>query len=212
MDFLQQVADWAFAPAFSLLGSAVTWTELLAFGLSLWMVVCNIRVQVLGWPLAIISSALYGLLFVQYRLYGEAGLQLLFMALAGWGWWQWRCGRRADGQHLTVQALAPVWRWRVLLLILLAWPLLAWVLDHATDSDVPWLDALPTVGSIAGQVLLGRKFVENWPVWIAVNLLSIGLFVFKALWLTALLYAVFALLAWQGWRAWQTLRQNPATA
>ncbi len=67
---------------------------------------------------------------------------------------------------------------------------------------MPWLDALPTVGSLAGQWLLGRQYVENWPVWVAVNVVSIGLFAWKALWLTTLLYALFALIAVGGWRAW----------
>jgi nicotinamide mononucleotide transporter len=68
---------------------------------------------------------------------------------------------------------------------------------------VPYLDALPTAGSVAGQFLLGRKLIENWLVWLAVNLFSIGLFAVKGLWLTALLYALFALLSIAGWRAWR---------
>ena len=74
--------------------------------------------------------------------------------------------------------------------------------SSATDSDVPWLDALPTVGSLAGQFLLGRKWVENWPVWVAVNVVSVGLFAIKGLWLTVVLYAVFVLPSVAGWRAW----------
>jgi nicotinamide mononucleotide transporter len=88
---------------------------------------------------------------------------------------------------------------------LAAWPLLALLLTHTTDSDVPWLDALPTVASVTGQVLLGRKLIENWPVWLGVNLVSVGLFAWKGLWLTVLLYAVFAGLSVLGWRAWRQL-------
>jgi nicotinamide mononucleotide transporter len=68
---------------------------------------------------------------------------------------------------------------------------------------VPYLDALPTVGSLAGQALLGRKLIENWPVWLAVNVLSLGLFALKGLWLTVLLYVIFAVLSLAGWRAWR---------
>ena len=75
---------------------------------------------------------------------------------------------------------------------------------------MPWLDALPTVGSVAGQILLGRKWVENWAVWVIVNLFSIGLFAYKGLWLTVLLYALFAGLSVVGWRAWQRLVRQPA--
>ena len=83
--------------------------------------------------------------------------------------------------------------------------LLGLALQRGTDSDVPFLDALPTVGSVAGQLLLGRKLIENWPVWFAVNVVSVVLFAWKALWLTMLVYAVFALLSLLGWRAWRGL-------
>jgi nicotinamide mononucleotide transporter len=203
MDRLLSAAAPLLAPAFTLWGSPVTWIEIVAFVLSLWMVMCNIRVNPLGWPLAIVSSLLYALLFVSYRLYGEASLQLLFVAVAAWGWWQWLRATGDDGQPLRVHRLSRFGRWRALVLTLAAWPLLAWLLHRQTDSDVPWLDALPTVGSVLGQVLLGRKLVENWPVWVAVNLVSIGLFAYKALWLTVILYALFAVLAVVGWRAWR---------
>jgi nicotinamide mononucleotide transporter len=191
-------------PAFTLWGSPVTWLEIVAFVLSIAMVLCNFRVNPWAWPLAIVASALYGLLFASSRLYGEATLQLLFITVAFWGWWQWLRGRGADGAPLRVHVLPAATRWRIGALTLAAWPLLGWVLDRYTDSDVPYLDALPTVGSITGQFLLGRKLVENWPVWLLVNLFSVGLFAVKALWLTMLLYAIFAVLSAVGWRLWQS--------
>ena len=81
-DTLRAALDVALVPLFTLLGSPVTGLELAAFVLSLWMVACNLRVNPLAWPLAIASSLLYGVLFAHSRLYGEAGLQLLFVALA----------------------------------------------------------------------------------------------------------------------------------
>ena len=191
------------AAAFTLLGSPVTWLELVAFVLSIWMVVANMRVQIVAWPLAIVSSLAYLLLFAHSKLYGEASLQLFFAVIAAWGWWQWRYGRQADGQALAVRWLRPRGRLVLALLTLAAWPALGTLLASVTDSDVPYWDALPTAGSVAGQWLLGRQYVENWPVWVAVNLASIALFAYKGLWLTVLLYALFALLALIGWRAWR---------
>jgi nicotinamide mononucleotide transporter len=192
------------SPAFTWWGSPVTWLEIVAFVLSIAMVLCNFRVNPWAWPLAIAASALYGVLFASSRLYGEASLQLLFIVVAFWGWWQWLRGRGADGTPLRVHVLAPSARLGIGVLTLAAWPMLGWLLDHHTDSDVPYLDALPTVGSITGQFLLGRKLVENWPVWLLVNLFSIGLFAVKELWLTVLLYALFAVLSVVGWRVWQS--------
>jgi nicotinamide mononucleotide transporter len=201
-----------FAEAFTLWGGPVTWLEVVAFGLSVWMVACNMRVDPLGWPLAIASSLLYALLFLHSRLYGEASLQLFFVVVALWGWWQWLRADGADGAPLKVHRLTPGARRNAVVATLVGWPLLGWLLHRVTDSDVPYLDALPTVASITGQVLLGRKLIENWPVWIAVNLVSIGLFAVKGLWLTVLLYALFAVLAGFGWKAWRKLEGQARAA
>jgi len=205
MDQLLQLAQPLLVPAFSLWGNPVTWAECLAFVLSLTMVMCNIRVNVLGWPLAIAASLIYFLLFWDHRLYGEASLQIFFGLVACWGWWQWLRGRAQDGSALRVRNLSTRARWLLVAAVLVAWPLLGSVLRHFTDSDVPWWDALATTGSVAGQWLLGRKHVENWPVWVMVNALSVGLFAWKGLWLTVLLYALFLLLALWGWRTWRRL-------
>jgi nicotinamide mononucleotide transporter len=194
-----------FAEAFSLWGSPTTWLEVVAFVLSVWMVLCNMRVDPTGWPLAIVSSLLYALLFQQSKLYGEASLQIFFAIVAGWGWWQWLRGHGADGGALKVHRMSSRQMLVVAALTLAAWPLLGHALDRYTDSDVPYLDALPTVASVAGQFLLGRKLIENWPVWLGVNLVSVVLFGVKALWLTVALYAVFAVLSVAGWRAWAAL-------
>lgn len=200
---LLQAARPVLGTAFTLWGSPVTWLELAAFVLALAMVWANLRVNKVAWPLAIVSSLLYSLLFADSKLYGEAGLQFVFISLALWGWWQWQRGHAADGQALRVRRMRARERLRALILTLAAWPLLGLLLDHATDSDVPYFDALPTAASITGQILLGRKWVENWLVWLAVNVISVALFAHKGLWLTALLYALFAALSVVGWRAWR---------
>ncbi|SEL60685.1 nicotinamide mononucleotide transporter [Roseateles sp. YR242] len=202
-DSLQALLDVALSPAFIALGSPISWLELAAFVLAVWMVVCNMRVQVLAWPLALTSSLLYFVLFWSGKLYGEATLQLLFAALALWGWWQWMRGRTRDGQSLHVRTLGTRGRWLALMATLVAWPLLGLFLQHRTDSPLPYWDALPTVASITGQWLLGRKYQENWPVWVVVNLVSVALFAFKGYWLTVVLYAVFVPMSVAGWRAWQ---------
>jgi nicotinamide mononucleotide transporter len=201
----QTIEALAFAPAFTLLGSEVTTLEVVAFGLALAMVALNIRVNAWAWPFAMASSALYGWLFWHVGLFGEAGLQGFFIAVAGWGWWQWLRGRCEDGSPLRVRPLTRRGRLGVLAAMALAWPALGLFLDRATSSTVPWWDAFPTAGSVIGQWLLGRQFTDNWMVWLVVNLVSIGLFASKDLWLTALLYAIFAVLSLVGWFAWRRL-------
>jgi nicotinamide mononucleotide transporter len=192
-----------FASAFVVGGSPVTWLELVAFALSIAMVVCNIRVDPTGWPLAIASSLLYMLLFWNSRLYGDATLQVFFAAVAAWGWWQWLRGTDEHGRALQVRSLGAKGRTSVLVAIAMAWPATALFLRRFTDTDVPWWDAFPTAASLVGQWLLGRKYVENWPVWIVVDVVGAALFAYKGLWLTTLLYLVFVAMAALGWRRWR---------
>lgn len=205
MDALLQALQPIFAAPFTLLGSPVTWLEIVAFALAIQMVVCNIRVNPIAWPLAIASSLLYFLLFWNSKLYGEAGLQIFFVVVAGWGWWQWLRGRQDDGQPLQVRSLAPSARWGLLAALAVAWPLTGLFLARTTDTDVPWWDAFPTAASLLGQWLLGRKYVENWAAWLMVNAVSVALFAYKGLWLTVVLYAIFIAMSVAGLRAWRRL-------
>jgi nicotinamide mononucleotide transporter len=182
----------------------------LAFGLSLAMVAGNLMVKVWAWPLAIAASACYAVLFANSKLYGEAGLQIFFIAVSFWGWWQWWRGQGTTGPAVPVRWMTRTQRLRTAWATAACWPLLGMLLLRATDSEVPFADALPTVASVTGQLLLGAKFVENWLVWLGVNLFSIALFAYKGLWLTALLYALFAVLSWVGFQAWRRKAQAHA--
>ena len=177
--------------------------EIAGFVLSLAMVVCNIQQLHWGWPLAIASALLYFFVFKDSLLYGEAGLQLVFVAISLWGWWQWL--RRTDEAQpvVAVQQLSVRGWMLVLVCSATLWPALALLLQRFTDSDVAWWDALPTALSLVGQVLLGRKYLENWLVWVVVNAISVALFAHKGLWLTCVLYTLFTVMSLMGWRSWR---------
>ena len=200
--------DAAFSVAFALWDYPTTWIELIAALLGLLMVFFTIAEQHWGWLFAILSSALYFLIFWNSRLYGDALLQVLFMALAAWGWWLWLQG--AKEMPLRVTQLTSRQRLATLLAGLVLWGLTGSLLLNFTDTDVPWWDAFPTAFSLVGQYLLARKRVENWWAWLVVNVAATGLFAWKALWLTTVLYIVFALLSVVGWRAW--LRRSHGAA
>ncbi|MFO1342438.1 MAG: nicotinamide riboside transporter PnuC [Burkholderiales bacterium] len=190
--------------AFTLLGTAVTWLEVIAFVLALANIACNVYEIHWGWPLTIIASVLYAWLFYASKLYGEAGVNVFFAVAALWGWWQWLRGHRSgssaplriarlDSQGIVITVAG----WAV------AWLGCALLLRAITDSDVPWADGFVTAGSVVGTVLLGRKFIENWPIWLIVNAASVALFAYKGLTLTVVLYVIFFGLAIWGWIGWR---------
>lgn len=175
--------------------------ELIGFVLSVATVLLNIRRNHWAWLFAIVSSAVYGIVFFQSRLYGDAGLQAVFIGASVWGWIEWLRG--AGGGPLRVGRLARAgWAWS-----LAGWALgfllLARFLHAFTDTDVPQMDGFLTAGSLLGTVLTARKKIENWHTWIVVDILYVGLYVYKGLKLTAILYAVFVVLAVLGLRAWR---------
>ena len=187
---------------FSLLGITTNPFEVSAFVLSVATVLLNIRQNPWAWLLAIVSSAAYGVVFFNTRLYGDMGLQAVFIVVSVWGWHSWLHGG-ARHQRLDVSRLdAAGWRW-ALAGWLIGFVLLAFALKTWTNTDVPYSDAFLTAGSLLGQVLLSRKKVENWHIWIAVDVLYVGLYVYKGLVLTAILYALFVVMALIGLRVWE---------
>ena len=180
--------------------------EIVSFSLALVMVLLNIRQSPWAWLFAIASAGLYAAVFRDARIYGDMALQFVFIAVSLWGWYQWLFGGR-DHRGIAVSRLGN----RGWMLVALAWALgylaVAAVLRAFTDSDVPHIDALLTAGSLVAQALLTRKIVQNWHLWIGIDLLYVGLYIHKNLYLTAVLYGLFALLAWVGMRAWNRTLQ-----
>ncbi len=200
--------------AFTLLGTPVTWLEVLAFVLALANIACNVWEIHWGWPLTIAASALYAWLFCVSNLYGEASVNVFFAVTAVWGWWQWLRGRRSDSDApLQLEKLDALGLKKTALAWLVLWLVCSALLHFVTDSDVVWADGFVTAGSIVGTVLLGRKFIDNWPTWVIVNLASIALFAYKGLALTVVLYVIFLGLAFWGWWGWlQRYRQRTSVS
>jgi nicotinamide mononucleotide transporter len=192
----------------SIAGLATTPLELLSFVLSVITVALNIRQNHWAWLFAIISSAAYGVVFYGARLYGDMGLQLVFILVSIWGWYQWLHGG-AGKQELPVSTLTAGGWVRALFAWMIGFALLATFLSRFTNTDVPHIDGFLTAGSLVGQVLLSRKKVENWHIWIAVDVLYVGLYVFKGLMLTAVLYALFCVMAAIGLVAWRRAARAP---
>lgn len=190
-------------------GLTTTPLELVSFVLSVITVALNIRQSHWGWLFAIVSSATYAVVFHGSKLYGDMGLQFVFICVSIWGWHQWLHGGTQRSVLLVSIMSARSWR-----IALLAWALgfvaLAFFLGRYTDTDVPRIDAFLTAGSLLAQLMMSRKKLENWLVWIAVDILYIGLYLYKQLILTAGLYALFIGMAVIGYYSWKKSMPAPA--
>ena len=181
---------------------ATTPLELISFILSIATVVLNIRQLHWAWLFAILSSATYAVVFYDAKLYGDMGLQAVFITVSVWGWYQWLHGGASRAPLAVTTCTQKGWAYSAIGWII-GFAILAIFLDNYTDTDVPNIDGFLTAGSLVGQVLLSRKKVENWIVWIIVDILYVGLYVYKGLMLTAVLYALFVGLAGIGLVVWQ---------
>lgn len=165
--------------------------------------------KLLSWPTALVNVGLYAIVFRDQRLYADMGLQVVYFVLSLYGWYEWRFGG-AQRTPLPVTRLSARLGITLLALNLVAWVSLASWLDGSTDAALPWLDALLSTTSLCAQFLMTRKVLENWIVWIVLDLVYVPMFLSRGMVTTAALYAVFLVLAVLGWRSWRASWHSPA--
>ena len=195
------------APRGSLSSGPVNPLEALATAAGLANIVLLVRRSIWNYPFGLVMVALYAWIFGHAKLYSDAVLQCFFFAIQLYGWWAWaQAGDQAEPVPVRRLAWGPRFAWCVLIAILSAF----WGRGMAayTDASYPWWDAAVAVASIAAQILLARRLIENWVIWILVDLAAIGLYAAKALYLTAGLYVIFLLLSIFGLMEWRRAMQR----
>lgn len=159
-----------------------------------------------NWPISIISVLCYLYIFYHSKLYGDSVLQLYFLGTAVYGWYYWN--KRAHSEERPISRLNSKQMALALGIILFLSLLLGWALDQWTNSDVPYADGFCTACSFVAQFLMTRKVLQNWLIWVFVDLCYIPLYLHKDLLLTAILYFAFAIIAWNGYRDWRKTYHN----
>lgn len=176
--------------------------EILGFvsgALCVWLVA---RQNVWNWPIGIANNIMFLILFWAAGIYADAGLQIVYMALALYGWWAWLRGG-VDHGTLTVTRTTRD-QWLVLGAVgVVGTAGLTVLLDTVTDSTVPLPDAVTTVLSLLATWGQARKKLESWWLWIAADVIYVPLYAYKDLWLTAVLYVGFLALCVLGLRNWR---------
>jgi nicotinamide mononucleotide transporter len=179
----------------------VSTLELLAVMLGLANVGLLVRRSIWNYPFGMAMVALYALIFFEAKLYGEAGLQVFFFVVQGWGWYLWA---RAGGLEQAVEVRWMGWPARILSLVLVGLVTmgLGTLMYRLTDAAMPFADAAITGASVVAQVLLSVRRIENWILWIVIDVGSIALYIVRDLHLTAGLYCAFLVLATLGLVEW----------
>ena len=174
--------------------------------LYLWL---EYRASIYLWVASIVMPALYLVVYYDAGLYADMGINIYYLLIAIYGWAAWRYGfslrRGSEGRELPISH-TPAGLWLPLAgLTVLLFVAIAQVLIHFTDSTVPWADAFTTALSVVGMWMLARKYIEQWWVWLVVDVASVALYVYKDLHFTAVLYALYAVVAIFGYRKWKQL-------
>lgn len=160
------------------------------------------RESIWNWPIAIVNVALYTIVFFQSRLYADMGLQVVYLVLSVYGWYNWLHGGTQQ-TTLHVSRASPRLLLGLIALIAVASYALGATLAARTNAALPYLDSALTVASLAAQWLMTRKILENWLLWIAVDIVYVPMFLSRGLHATAALYAVFLVLAVLGFVEWR---------
>jgi len=174
---------------------------------NVWLVT---RESLWSWPLGVINAVFYMVVFARTGLYSDTGLQVVYFVLSLYGWWHWGRGG-ATRTPVMVTRTPPRLATLLGVVILAVWVSLASITSRIPGAALPWLDSILVAISLVAQWMMTRKLLENWLLWIGVDIVYIGLFVNRGLPLTAVLYAVFLGLATLGYVQWRRslARQAP---
>lgn len=188
-----------------------SWTEIVGAALGLIQILLLVRRSVWNFPVAMAMVSLIAVTLYEARLYAETGLQAFFFVVNAVGWYQWRSaidtGHRVPVGWMRWQGRA-IWAAITALLSLS----LGWMMYRFSDAALPFADAAVTGASVAAQLLLNLRRIENWVLWVAIDVVSIGLYLSRDLYFLAVLYFAFLIISAIGLRQWMAAGKGTAAA
>lgn len=202
------LTEWLASTAFTSFGAPTSWIEVIGFATGALCVALVARQSIWNWPIGIANNIAFILLFAGAGLFADSALQLVYIALAAWGWFAWTRGGIRETIPIT-RTSRREWLWLLIIGIAATFAITV-LLETATESVVPFWDAVTTTLSLLatwGQV---KKRRESWFLWIAADVIYVPLYLYKDLVLTALLYLGFLGLCVAGLLAWtRSMRAEP---
>jgi nicotinamide mononucleotide transporter len=181
----------------------MTFIELAVAVITLASIYLATRQNVWYYPTGIVSVVAYAWIYFAARLYAEAGLQMVWLALLVYGWWAWLYGGKAHTELPVTRT--PRWAWiAVFATGLVMTAIIVAIQIEYTDNPAPFVDSSIAAWSIVAQWMTARKWLESWLLWIVVNAVAVPLYITRSLGVTAALYAILLILAIVGWRKWRS--------
>ncbi len=162
------------------------------------------RCSLWNWFFGIITVSLYAIIFFNTKLYADMGLQGVFLFFQFYGLYQWCYGHR-EKKPITMQIIDYSTCFFLVLIVIILFSVISFILKHNTDSTTVFADALVTALSLIAQWMMSKKYLHHWILWIIIDLISIGLYITKTLYLTALLYSLFMMLCIKGYYQWRVV-------
>lgn len=160
------------------------------------------RENIWSWPTALVNVGLFFALFLRSGLYSDTGLQVVYFALSLYGWYEWLYGGAGHTAISVSRATGRTWA-IVAGTGVVVWALLGAITSRLPGTALPYVDAATTTISLIAQWMMTRKLIENWLLWIGVDVVYVGMFIYKGLYLTAFNYGIYLLLAVLGYVAWR---------
>jgi len=187
------------------------WIQIFGVTTGILFVILEVKQNRMLWPLGIITSATYIYIFYTGKFYADMGLQVYYVLISIYGWYYWsRGGARSHKGELPVMRISRKLFLKLSLTFALTWTGIYFVLDRFTDSTVPVGDSFTTALAIVATWMLTRKIIEQWFLWIIANVVSIGLYIYKGLYPTVILYAVYAGMSVYGYLEWKRSMEKQA--
>lgn len=161
------------------------------------------------WIAGIVMPAIYIVVYYRAGLYADFGINIYYLIIAAYGWFVWKFGRNnTKQQELPISYFPKRFLIGSIVIFTLLFIGIAQILIHFTDSDVAWLDSFTTALSIIGMWMLARKYLEQWLVWIVVDVVCCGLYIYKELYFTSFLYGFYAVIAIFGYIKWKKMMND----
>lgn len=179
--------------------------ELIAASLGFIAIFLQIKQNVWYWFVSIIMVSMYIFIYIQAKLYADMSLQIYYLLISFYGWYMWLFGKKVNNHNTRLEVSNTSLGLGIFLLTLsfLLFFLIAWILIQFTNSDLPYWDSFTTSLSFIATWMLARKKIENWLVWIVVDAVSVGIYIYKSLYPTAVLFLFLTILAYVGYKKWE---------